>query len=145
MARCESGDIDRRYAKKRWLVASAALAQFSNIGLNRASITYIVQFLYAASKPLPVSTCSNAHHPAYLESFLPPSPLDLPCAAIAARRSKKSKIILVRASESTLRGMNVENASRANCESGPSQTNRDITGIPRARETVPCSPTLKSS
>ncbi len=43
----------------------------------------------------------------------PPKPLVLPWAAMAAKRSKKSKMILVRASESTLRGMKVANESRA--------------------------------
>lgn len=44
-------------------------------------------------------------------------PLVLPCAAMAANRSKKSKMIFVRASESTLMGIKVANASRAMFES----------------------------
>lgn len=52
------------------------------------------------------------------DSLRPPIPLVLPWAAMAAIRSKKSKMILVRASESTLIGMNVANASRAMFESG---------------------------
>lgn len=80
--------------------------------------TYAAQLLYAASKPVVASFCSKAHHPAYLESFRPPRPLDLLWAAIAAKRSKKSVIILVLASDSTLMGMKVEKASRAKLESG---------------------------
>lgn len=78
---------------------------------------YTVQFLYPPSNPLPVSSCPNAHQPANRESFLPPSPLDFPWAAMAESRSKKSKMILVRASESILMGMNVANESRAILES----------------------------
>ena len=78
---------------------------------------YLDQVLYPPSKPLPESECSNAHQPAYLDSLRPPKPFDLPCAAIAARSSKKSKMILVRASEATLIGMNVLKASRAELES----------------------------
>lgn len=42
----------------------------------------------------------------------------LPWAAMAAIKSKKSNIIVVRASESTLKGINVEKASLAKFESG---------------------------
>lgn len=51
------------------------------------------------------------------DSFLPPMPLVFPLAATADKRSKKSKIMRLRASESTLRGMNVSNACRAKLES----------------------------
>jgi hypothetical protein len=52
------------------------------------------------------------------ESLRPPKPFDLLWAAIAARRSKKSKMIPARASLSTLSGINVLNESLAICESG---------------------------
>lgn len=48
---------------------------------------------------------------------------------MAANRSKKSKMILVRASDSTLMGINVENASRAKFES--SHRCRSETHVPR--------------
>jgi hypothetical protein len=54
------------------------------------------------------------------DSLRPPNPFVLLWAAIAARRSKKSKMILDRESLSTLRGMNVLKESRAICESAPS-------------------------
>jgi hypothetical protein len=73
--------------------------------------------LYPPSKPLPVSPCSNAHHAAIRESFRPPKPFVLPWAAIAERRSKKSKIIADRASLSTLKGIKVLNESLAKFES----------------------------
>lgn len=69
---------------------------------------------------MPVSACSKAHQPAYRESFLPPRPLAFPWAAMAARRSKKSKMMVLRASESELMGIKVEKASRAKPESARS-------------------------
>ena len=69
---------------------------------------------------MPVSENSNAHQPAYLESFLPAKPLDFPCAATAESSSKKSKMILALASEAMLIGMNVAKASGALFESAGS-------------------------
>ena len=80
--------------------------------------TYLSHDLYPPSKPLPLSLCSNAHHAAMRESLRPPNPFILLWAAVAASRSKKSNMILDRASLSTLRGMKVLNESRAMFESG---------------------------
>lgn len=94
-----------------------AVLRLAISSVTSPTMIYLAQDLYPVSKPLLSSTCSNAHHPANLDNLRPPMPLDLPCAAMAAKRSKKSKIILVRASESTLRGIKVAKASRAISES----------------------------
>lgn len=86
---------------------------------NLCEVTaYLVHVLYPVSKPFPISACSNAHQPAKRDSLRPPRPFDFPCAAMAAMRSKKSKIICVRASDSTLIGIKVAKASLASWESG---------------------------
>ena len=79
--------------------------------------TCLSHVLYPPSKPLLVSLCSNAHHPAMREILRPPNPFILLWAATAESRSKKSKIIFDRASLSTLRGMKVLNESLAMWES----------------------------
>src|SRR5262245_60681339 len=82
--------------------------------------SYFAHELYPPSNPLPLSECSKAHQPAIRDNFRPPSPLVLPLAAMAAKRSKKSKIIRFRA-ESVLMGMKVLKALRDILESEPDQ------------------------
>lgn len=81
------------------------------------NVAYFNHCLYPSSKPLLASFCSNAHQAAIRESLRPPKPFILPCAAIADSRSKKLKMMLVRAPFSMLSGINVLNESRAIFES----------------------------
>jgi hypothetical protein len=78
------------------------------------------------------------------DSLRPPNPFILLWAAIAERRSKKSKMIFERDSLSTLRGMNVLNESLAMCESAPRVSSVHMCAHSPGRG-IPCSPTLKSS
>ena len=81
-------------------------------------MTNLSHDLYPVSNPLPVSMCPKAHQPAKRDSLCPPRPLVFPCAEMAAIRSKKSVMICTRALDSTLIGIKVVKASRANPESG---------------------------
>lgn len=92
--------------------------------------TYPAHPLYPPSNPLPPSLCSNAHQPANLDNLRPLRPFVFPCAAMAERRSKKSNIIFVRESDSTLKGMNVAKESRAMFESDSPTLNNSYASHP---------------
>jgi hypothetical protein len=99
--------------------AKYVLARHGDMGEEGTGRTCVSHDLYPPSNPLPLSLCSNAHQAAMRDSLRPPNPFILLWAAIAERRSKKSKMILERDSLSTLSGMNVLNESLAICESAP--------------------------
>ena len=108
-----AGAILRKYARNKCSVAFAALytSEFQfwrKVGGRR---TYFSQFEYPSMKPFGDDLMSKQYQPTILANFCPLKPFNLACAATEARKAKKSRIIAVCNSDSTLNGINKLNAS----------------------------------
>ncbi|KAI7165305.1 hypothetical protein KC349_g67 [Hortaea werneckii] len=110
--RASTGSSNSENSRKTWSLSrySKCLARLSSANgpgdTESTSITTPLGAISVSSQsrswmdlPRAIEIEGLAHHPARRDNLRPPSPFILPCAATAESRSKKSKMMLLRASE----------------------------------------------